>query len=291
MVGRIAVPSKSSGPPSAFPPGPATSETGPSRAANSSGKVTISKDAAEGTIEIVATAAGKDAHVSIEVTSAARYDELLARSGLNAAGENDEAATATIASQSIGAGEGRVEDRARERRFAFLAIIVGVLLVLSIVTMILLRRSRRAKALLEQADERHAARVEQVLVRRRRREAEHAEQLQAHEESVRAALAAERTVDSTRPRSSSTSSTRENSSREKVCTSCGREMPASTAFCPHDGSALVAAAKAGLPYAVQAAISQRSPASRGKICPTCGERFEGAADFCGKDGTQLVLLN
>jgi hypothetical protein len=241
------------------------------------GNVTVAKDAPEGSIEVVATAAGKDARVIVEVASPSRYDELLARSGLNAAGENDEASTAAIASQSIGAGEGRVEDRARDRRLAFLAIVGAVLLLLAVVAVILLRRSRRAKALLAQAEERHEARVQQVLDRRRRREAEHAEQLRAHEESVRAARAAPRTP--------------ETIAAEKVCPSCGREMPASTAFCPHDGSPLVAAPKGALPYAVQAGIGPRPPASRGKICPTCGERFDGAADYCGKDGTQLVLLN
>ena len=67
-------------------------------------------------------------------------------------------------------------------------------------------------------------------------------------------------------------------------------------FCPHDGSALVAASKAaGLnlpaPVAIASGANRSGPPSRGKICPTCGERFEGGADYCGKDGTQLVLLN
>jgi len=259
----------------------------------------------------------KDARVVVEVASPARYDELLARSGLNAAGENDEASSVVIASQSIGAGEGRVEDRSRERRMVFLAIIGGVLLVLGVVAVILLRRARRAKLLLHEAEERHEARVKQVLDRRRQREAEHAAQQRAHEESVAAA----RSV-AERPRTlvMGQSPLAVTASTPMICPSCGREETAGTAFCPHDGSPLAPASKptAGgglcpvcgrgfgpdvtvcpehkeelLPQPAFAAMAQRAPVAkrRGKICPTCGERFEGEADFCGKDGTVLVLIN
>jgi hypothetical protein len=281
---------------------------------DATGTVTIAPDAPEATVEIVATAAGKDARVSVEIASPARYDELLARSGLNASGENDEASTAAIASSTIGAGEGKVEDRARERRFLFLGIVGGVLFVLVVAGVVLARRARKAKLLMEQAEERHEARVQEVLDRRRRREAEHAEQMRAHEESVEKAKAARAgAIVGTALGSESAKAAR----AEMICPSCGREGQAGSTFCPHDGSQLVAAKTAGrgggvcpvcnkgygpdvtvcptdkeelLPYPVQAAIAQRST-SRGKICPTCGDRFDGGAEFCGKDGTQLVLLN
>lgn len=276
------------------------------------GRVTVASDAAEGVVEVVATAAGRDVRVIVEVTSPARYDELLAQSGLNAAGEDDEASTATIASESLGAGEGRVEDRARGRRLLFLAIVGGVLLVLGVVAVFLVRRARKASALTREAEERHEARVQQALDRRRRREAEHAAQVRAHEESVAAARAASRRAPAERAAPSARA--------ERVCPSCGREQPAGTSFCPHDGAPLAPASKALaqggicpvcnkgfgpdvtvcpddkeelLPSPMHAAIVQRAPAaaSRGKICPTCGGRFEGSAEFCGKDGTVLVLLN
>ncbi|MBX3206012.1 MAG: zinc ribbon domain-containing protein [Labilithrix sp.] len=281
---------------------------------DATGRVTVANEAAEGTVEVVATAAGKDVRVSVEVVSPARYDDLLAQSGLNAAGETDEASSVTIASESLGAGEGRVEDRARERRILFLAIIGGILLVLGVVAVLVVRRSRRAVALTREAEERHEARVQQVLDRRRQREAEHAAQLRAHEESVVAARAAASRAESERSAASARPP-------EMVCASCGREQPAGTAFCPHDGAALAPASKALargggicpvcnkgfgpdvticpqdkeelLPSPMHAAMVQRAPAaaSRGKICPTCGGRFEGSAEFCGKDGTVLVLLN
>ena len=279
------------------------------------GRVSVKNDATEGDVEIIATAAGKDTRVIVEVVSPARYDELLARSGLNAAGEDDAASSVAIASQSIGAGEGRVEDRSRERRLIFLVIVGAVLLALGVVAVVILRRSRRAKALLDEANERHEARVQQVLDRRRQREAEHAAQQRAHEASLAAARAA-------RPKTVAMGPSPTGPGRlEMTCPSCGREEPAGTKFCPHDGTPLAPGGKAGsqgggicpvcnkgfgpdvtvcptdkeelLPYPVHAAMAQRSPAvaSRGKICPTCGERFDGGAEFCGKDGTILVLLN
>ncbi len=287
------------------------------------GRVAVTKDAPEGNVEIVATAAGKDARVVVEVVSPARYDELLARSGLNAAGENDEVSSVTIASQSIGAGEGRVEDHSRERRMMFMAIIGGVLVALGVVALFLVRRSRRAKALTREAELRHEARVQQVLDRRRRREAEHAAQMRAHEESVAAARAAATSSAAERPKTLVMGQSAAAAPRlEMVCASCGREQPAGTRFCPHDGTPLApgpSAIRGGgicpvcnkgfgpdvrvcpddneelLPSPVHAAIAQRSAApaltSRGKICPTCGDRFDGGAEFCGKDGTVLVLLN
>jgi hypothetical protein len=281
---------------------------------DANGSVTVAGDAPEGIVEIVATAAGKDTRVSVEVSSAAHYDELLARSGLNAAGENDAAAVATIASESIGAGEGKVEDRARERRMVFLAIVGGALVVLAAVAVVLIRRSRRAKALERDAERKHEARVAEVLDRRRRREAEHAAQQKAHEESLAAARASSQRKVAAEVKAPA---------REMICASCGREFPSPTAFCPNDGTALTPASKSMprgggvcpvcnrgfgpdvtscpedkeelIPYPVHAAIAAQeargTPAKRGKICPTCGDRFDGGAEFCGKDGTQLVLLN
>lgn len=217
------------------------------------GLVTIGKDVPEGTLELVVEAAKKDTRVTVEVSSPAHYDDLLARSGLNASGENDAAAVVSIASSSIGAGEGRVEDRSKTRRWLFIGIVAAVLVALAVLAAILGRRSRRAASIVREATERHEAEVAEVLERRKVREAEHAAQKRAHEESVAAAAAAR----------------------------------ARAAAAPRPAPGAPPA-----PYPAPAAMAM-SPAGpkRGKICPTCGDRFDGAADFCGKDGTQLVLLN
>jgi hypothetical protein len=286
------------------------------------GNVTAAKDAAEGTLEIIAGAGGRETRVTVEIVPAAQYDELLSKSGLNAAGENEEASTVTIASQSIGTDDARVEDHSRQRRFAFLGIVAVALVGLVITAMVLARRNRRAKELLARAEERHEEKVRAVLERRKKREAEHAAQQRAHEESVAAAraISSSNALAAQAPPSAPAPSPAVRRA-ELVCASCGRHMEPGTSFCPHDGTPLVAApgardvtrtggggicpvcntvygdevtlcpthkAKLIRPRALAPAI----PAvQRGKICPTCGDRFDGTADFCGKDGTQLVLLN
>ena len=232
---------------------------------DTNGKITVGKDVPEGTFEIVATAANKDTKVDVEVTSPAHYDDLLASSGLNASGENDAASAVTIASTSIGAGEGRVEDRAKQRRWVFMGIVGGVLLVLGILATVLLRRSRRASALENEAKERHETEVAEVLERRREREAQHAVQKRAHEESVAAAAAA-------RAKAKAAAI-----AHAAAVSSSPPSAPPQTSGGPHVAPAAMAPGGA-------------SP-KRGKICPTCGDRFEGGAEYCGKDGTALVLLN
>ena len=243
---------------------------------DASGKVTVAADAPEGKVELVATAAGKDARVTVEVVLPGNYDELLARSGLNASGENDAASVVAIGTQSIGAGESRVEDRSRTRRLTFIAIIGTVLAVLAAVGLVVFRRSRKAAELERDAEERHDERVRAVLERRRARADQHAAQQRAHEESLAAAKAAESARVVTKP----------SVAEDKMCPTCGRAFPPDNAFCPHDGASLVAATGA-----VPVAAIAKAPAKRGKICPTCGDRFDGGAEYCGKDGTQLVLIN
>jgi len=225
---------------------------------DASGKVTVGKDVAEGSFEISANAAEKETKVAVEVSSAAHYDDLLASSGLNAAGENDAASVVNIASTSIGAGEGRVEDRSKQRRNLFIGIVGGVLFALGILAAFLRGPSRRAAAIENAAKQRHELDVAEVLERRRVQQEQHASQRRAHEESLAAAAAAK--------------------AKANV-----------------DAIAHAARVNAAV-LAPQANPADGAPASlspkRGKICPTCGDRFaDGGAAFCGKDGTQLVLLN
>lgn len=196
---------------------------------DATGLVKIDASATEGNVEIVASAGGKDTRVVVEVVSPARYDELLATSGLNAAGENDEAATAVIATQSLGAGESRVEDRARQRRLLFLAIVGGVLVLLGAIALGLRRRARRAHELVAGAEARHDARVQEVLERNAQREAAHAAQQRAHEASVHAAAAA----------SAAAAAAAVPKKRGKICPTCGERFDGTADFCGKDGTVLV----------------------------------------------------
>jgi hypothetical protein len=230
---------------------------------DSKGLITIGSDVPEGHLDIVVSAAEKETRVAVEVTSPAHYDDLLARSGLNASGENDAAAVVTIASTSIGAGEGRVEDRAKTRRWVFIGIVGGVLVVLGVLAAFLRGRSRKAAEIVKEATERHEAEVAEVLERRRLREEQHATQKRAHEESVAAAAAA----------------------RAKAARDLAAKLAASA---PPAG-----AASPGMPHPapVTGTVAMSATAPQRKICPTCGDRFDVTTDYCGKDGTHLVLLN
>jgi hypothetical protein len=281
---------------------------------DASGKLTI-PDGASGdlSLDIVATAAGQGAHASVEVTTAAKYDELLAQSGLDPNGEREEPAVAIIATGSIGGADANAEDHGKQRKVTFIAIVSAVSIALGVVAVFGMRRSRKAAALEREAGERHAQRMREFEERKRDREEKHAAQMKAHLESVAraqqaAAAAAARGVDS----------------GPMVCPSCKREYPPSSAFCPHDANRLIAVAgnedalegpSGGIcptchrgynpgvkacpadgdelvPHSLHATrVMESAPAPRGKICPTCGDRFDGSAGFCGKDGTALVLLN
>ena len=268
-----------------------------------SGKVTVPKDGREGTVELVVTAAGKSAKVTVVVASPAHYDALLAQSGLNASGENDGVVIAEIATSSLGGGPAKASDSGRTRRMMFIGVVGTLAAILGVFAFVGRGRARRAEALERQARERHERRVRETEDRNREKMAKHAEALRAHEESV--ARAARIVAGAT------------------ACPACHREYPPQSIFCPADGSQLVAVAgheamfegpaggicpicKRGfdpgikvcphdgeelVPYALRERSLGGPPASRGKICPTCGGKFEGSATFCGKDGTALVLLN
>jgi hypothetical protein len=268
------------------------------------GHVTVAGDAPEGNVEIVVTAAGKSARVTLEVTSPAKYEDLLRASGLNPSGENDAAAVAVIATESIGGGEARADAGAAKRRRAIFLAIVGVLAVaLVVVWIVVARRAKRAKQIERDADERYAERVREAEARKDEKARTHASQVRAHQESLdraRAqALAAEAmfcsVCKSEYPRGEIFCPRDANrlvplakrpaspSGGGVVCPACRRGFDAGTRRCPHDGEELV-------PLAMRPP-EPVGPPSKGKICPTCGGRFEGAAAFCGKDGTALVLLN
>lgn len=268
------------------------------------GKVTAPSEG-EGSVTIVVTAAGKSTKVTVDLTTAAKYDDLLKSSGLNASGETDTASVVVIAEGSIGASDVRVEG-GKKKKTIFLVVIAGLIAMIGVAGVFGWRRSRRAAALQRRAEERHAERVREAEERKREKAAAHAAQLAAHEESLRKrAEAASIPVPQAKP--------------PTICPACQREFPADSSYCPHDGNRLVpmnvgAARGPGVicptckrgydpgvrtcpddgaelvPYPAFIAKQEPTP-KQGKICPTCGQRFQGDAAFCGKDGSALVLLN
>jgi hypothetical protein len=272
------------------------------------GTVTIAPEAAEGTYEIVASAAGKSARVTIEVASPSRYDDLLAASGLNDAGESEGAAIAMIAGETLGGGDAKAVDGSSRRRTAFLAIVFATALCLGVVAIIGARRSRKAAAIERDAQERHAERVREVDERRNEKRSKHDAALRAHETSLAEAARLEAEappLDAPRmlcpacrtdyepgslycPKDSNRlvplNAPAEAGPLGGICPTCKRGYDPGISICPHDKDELV-------PYALYASRNPSQAPARAKICPTCGGRFDGNAAFCGKDGTALVLLN
>jgi hypothetical protein len=282
-------------------------------AMDAQGKLALPADFADATFDVVATAAGRSARSSVSVTSPANYEALLAQSGLDAKGERVEPSVAVLPTNSIGASGVQAEDAGHQRRLVFIAVIGAVALGLGVVAVVAARRAQKqALEIEQQAEDRHAARMDEYERDKRRREERHAAQMKAHKESVAkaqeaAAAAAARGADS----------------GPMFCPSCRREFGNGSTFCPFDANRLVAVAghqnlMAGpsggvcplcrrgfnpgvkvcphdgeelVPAGAIAAAAPPAAAVRGKICPTCGGRFDGTAGFCGKDGTQLVLLN
>ncbi len=290
---------------------------------DAAGRVTVPDDATEGSVEAIATAAGRSARVTIEVASAARYDELLAQSGLNSAGEADTASVTVLETESIGGRDTPAEDTAHRRRSIFIGVVFAIVSILGSLAILGARRSRKAARIEADLDDEHAERVRMAEAMRRTRADEHAAQVRAHEVSVQQA---QLVVDGARKRqleaAPSPASMAPRGGAEMVCPACHREYPSSSAYCAQDGGKLVPNANRGAsaPAGVLCPTCKRgfgaetrycpfdkdelvpvgmlapsAPSNalppRGKICPTCGSRFDGNATFCGKDGTALVLLN
>lgn len=248
------------------------------------GRVTVAKEASDGAVDLVATAGGKSARVTVDVTSPAHYEELLARSGFNAAGESETASIAVLSGESLGGSEVRADDAGARRRLVFAVVIAALALVLGVAWAIVFRRSRKAKAIERELDERHEERVREVESRRRERRAKYEDDLRAHLASAEAAKAQQGRGPASLAH------------HGQHCPDCRREIAGTDAtFCPYDGVRLAPGPADGpaqaMPGTTQGPGGSGALSRSTKICPTCGDRFEGGAAFCGKDGTALVLLN
>jgi hypothetical protein len=281
---------------------------------DATGKVTVNDDAAEGSYDLAVTAAGQTKRVKLVITKPEKYEALLLAKAneLNEAGSDDTAAVIEIPRGSLGSGNVATEDSGGARRAVFIGVVGGAALLLALLAVIGVRRSRKAAAIEREVEERHLEKLREFDERKRDREAQHAAQLKAHLESVKRAQEA-------------AAAAKVPHAGDMVCPSCRREYPPGSTFCPQDANRLIPLAghetappggicptcKRGfnpgvkvcphdgeelVPFAVAnarvtAAAAHEAAASKGKICPTCGGRFEGSAGFCGKDGTALVLLN
>ncbi len=304
---------------------------GTSLTVDSSGRVSAPADAAEGSAQVVVTAAGRSARVTIDVASPAHYADLLVSSGLGPEGESDAAAIAETS--SLGGSDARAEDTAKQRRTTFLAILGALVVLLGAVAWVFARRQKRAAQIEKGAEEAYEEKRRAADALRNEKRAAHDAAVQAHDESLRKAreAASRKSAEARAGQDTARSAT-----SRVVCPTCRREYPTTSAFCPQDATKLVPLVPLGVgegappgagsicpacqrgfpagtrvcphdgeelvPYALHAAVAKAAALGTGtvamtgtmgkaKICPTCGARFEGAAAFCGKDGTALVLIN
>ncbi len=117
------------------------------------GNVTASPTAAESEVAVEVTLGDRSVRVVVEIASRERYDALLASRGLDESGESKEAAVLGVASDSLGAREVVARDEGSSRTRWFVAAVGGAALLLGIIGLVLVRRTRRPAASDLPADE------------------------------------------------------------------------------------------------------------------------------------------
>ena len=243
-----------------------------------SGRVSAPGDAPEGSGQVVVSAAGRSARVTVDVASPSHYDDLLAKSGLDSQGENDVASVAELATGSIGGADARAEDTAKQRRVLFIAIVGGLALVLGAIALVFARRQKRAKALEERAEEAYEERVREAELERATKKSAHDAAVTAHHESVKRAQEAQAREGARRSaRAAESGAPRWRRRRKMVCPTCRREYPMTSTFCPQDATKLVPVAG-----------PEGAPQGGGSICPACKRGFPTGTRLCPHDGEELV---
>jgi hypothetical protein len=217
----------------------------------------------------------RSAKVFVEVASRERYDALLAERGLNRDGESNDAAITRIASESIGGRATVARDDAQAQKRLFVAIVGGAALLLGVVGLLLVRRSRAERREAESV----ASQERPASTPRRPRQGSKICPTCREEYAEQAEFCP---VDGNRLVLSSSKDAP--SPGGGVCPVCGHGYDPGISACPKHQEELV-------PVGVYlAARSQAAPISR-KICPVCGAQFGGESEFCGQCGASLVPVN
>jgi hypothetical protein len=191
---------------------------------DAAGTLAVEASAEEGKLEIVASILGKSVTVPVEVASADHYDALLAARGVESTGDDD-AAVAVIATGTIGGRTAVADDMARERKTTFLAIVVGLSLVLGFVGLVLVRRGRRPDPVVEGGAPPEGAEDEV--------------ESSPGVDSSTAAPPTPPPVLAPPPAKIAPAAPRKAASRGKICPTCGERYPSEAVFCGKDATSLV----------------------------------------------------
>jgi hypothetical protein len=237
------------------------------------GKVHIDEGAAEGEHQVLVTVGARSVSVKIDVVSRERYDALLAQGGYDPSGASTDAAVARLESDSVGARSTVLEDDSGKRRTLFVAIVGAAALILGLVGLALVRRSRKRALTQSVAPARVTAppltHTPPATVCPTCRE-EFGPEAQFCPKDGNRLLPLERGT-SVGPTGA-------------VCPVCGQGYDPGVSVCPKHEEPLV-------PPLVYAASRTAPLAESRKICPVCGAQFTGESQFCGTCGAALVPVN
>ena len=185
------------------------------------GTLTIAADSAEGKLDLSVSVGGKGVTVSVEVASPEHYDALLGLSGLNDAGEAEQAAVAVIAAGTIGGRTAVAVDGARERKVLFVAIVGALAAVLAFVGLVLVRRGRRPTDPIDDDPTPSSA-------------------PEPDSEGARPSRPGLRApAPGATPAPAPVAPTPANAARGKICPTCGGRYPGDAVFCGKDATTLV----------------------------------------------------
>jgi hypothetical protein len=245
------------------------------------GMVAVADDAADGSVDILASVGGKAVKVTVEVATSERYEALLATATSADAGAFEESAMAIVATGNLGSHASVAEDAARARKRTFVMIIGGLALMLAVLGVVLLRRAGRGRA--SAGSEPGSDNADEAL------DPKTAAPSGLHVcPSCKSEFPPGRDFcprDGNRLVPAAPTGGTPVAPGGGLCPTCGRGYDPGVKVCPTHGEDLV-------PAPVHRAARKPSISTpRGKICPVCGGRYGADAEFCGKDGAALVLVN
>jgi hypothetical protein len=236
------------------------------------GKITANPSAGESQATLEVTLGDRSVRVDVEIAAKERYDALLQARGLDESGESKEAAVLRVASESMGAREVVARDEAPGKTRWFVGIAGMCALVLGILGLLLVRRSRRVtEPPISDAPSRPQAPAPSTGVKAC--------------PTCREEFAAEAEFcpnDGNRLVAQATLGTGPGGS---VCPVCGRGFNPGTQACPEHGEELVPASAYAPPKRLQTLFITRT------ICPVCGTQYTSETRFCGECGAAVVPVN
>jgi RNA polymerase subunit RPABC4/transcription elongation factor Spt4 len=246
------------------------------------GRVSASPNAGESKATLEVTLGDRSVRVEVEITSKERYDALLQAQGLDQSGESQDAAVLRVTSESMGAREVVARDEAPNRTRWFVGIAGGCALLLGLLGLILIRRSRNAPISSRDAGVPSPQPVSPSSPPPGSMKACPTCREEFPPMAEFCPNDGNRLVWQTSLGAGPGGS---------VCPVCGRGFNPGTTICPEHGEELVpAAVLAPTERNPTLASTQVIPITR-TICPVCGKQYTGETRFCGECGAAVVPIN